>query len=83
VFVLVFPSLRELCCKDSLAIMTDINPGTPMVKQTNKTPLPACVCACISLLQVLWCKDSLAIMTGINPDAPLGTKLAFVSGGSG
>jgi hypothetical protein len=34
-------------------------------------------------MQVLWCKDSLVIMTGINPDAPLGTKLAFVSGGSG
>jgi len=33
--------------------------------------------------QVLWCDDSLAIMTGINPDAPVGTKLAFVSGGSG
>eukprot|EP00882_Tetradesmus_deserticola_P018440 GHRQ01019807.1.p1 GENE.GHRQ01019807.1~~GHRQ01019807.1.p1 ORF type:complete len:361 (+),score=156.87 GHRQ01019807.1:398-1480(+) len=37
----------------------------------------------VSLGRVLWCKDSLAIMTGINPDAPLGTKLAFVSGGSG
>jgi hypothetical protein len=33
--------------------------------------------------QVLWVEDSLAIMTGINPDAPIGTKLAFVSGGSG
>ncbi|WIA34565.1 hypothetical protein OEZ86_012886, partial [Tetradesmus obliquus] len=37
----------------------------------------------VSLGRVLWCKDSLVIMTGINPDAPLGTKLAFVSGGSG
>eukprot|EP00878_Enallax_costatus_P010679 GHUV01011155.1.p1 GENE.GHUV01011155.1~~GHUV01011155.1.p1 ORF type:complete len:682 (+),score=208.59 GHUV01011155.1:600-2645(+) len=39
--------------------------------------------AVAAAFQVLWCQDSLAIMTGINPDAPIGTKLAFVSGGSG
>lgn len=41
------------------------------------------LCGKPSVLQVLWCDDCLAIMTGINPDAPVGTKLAFVSGGSG
>lgn len=35
------------------------------------------------LVQVMWADDSLAILTGVNPDAPLGTKLSFVSGGTG
>jgi hypothetical protein len=35
------------------------------------------------LPQVLWAQDSLAIVAGINSDAPLGTKLSFVSGGTG
>jgi hypothetical protein len=34
-------------------------------------------------LQVVWAEHNLAIITGINSDAPLGTKLAFVSGGTG
>lgn len=49
----------------------------------RRTCGPTCVLAHSVSMQVLWCDDSLAIMTGINPDAPVGTKLAFVSGGSG
>lgn len=37
----------------------------------------------VDMGKVLWCEDHLAIITGLNPDAPLGTKLTFVSGGTG
>lgn len=33
--------------------------------------------------KVLYVKDSVAIISGLNADAPLGTKLAFVTGGTG
>ncbi len=35
------------------------------------------------LLQVLYCKENLAIISGLNSDAPIGTKLTFVTGGTG
>lgn len=39
----------------------------------------ACACAC----QVLYCKENMAIISGLNSDAPIGTKLSFVTGGTG
>ncbi len=33
--------------------------------------------------QVLFVRDSLAIVSGLNADAPVGTKLSFVTGGTG
>lgn len=41
-----------------------------------------CICLCMRA-QVLFIKDSLAIISGLNADAPLGTKLSFVTGGTG
>lgn len=41
--------------------------------------LSACACAC----QVLYCKENMAIISGLNSDAPIGTKLSFVTGGTG
>lgn len=41
--------------------------------------LSACACTC----QVLYCKENMAIISGLNSDAPIGTKLSFVTGGTG
>jgi len=37
----------------------------------------------VNLGKVLFIQDSLAIIIGLNADAPLGTKLSFVTGGTG
>jgi len=37
----------------------------------------------VNVGKVLYCKDNLAIISGLNADAPIGTKLTFVTGGTG
>ncbi|GAX73139.1 hypothetical protein CEUSTIGMA_g592.t1 [Chlamydomonas eustigma] len=37
----------------------------------------------VNVGKVLYCKDNLAIISGLNSDAPVGTKLSFVTGGTG
>ncbi|KAJ9515099.1 hypothetical protein QJQ45_028891, partial [Haematococcus lacustris] len=50
---------------------------TPCCPPPHPLPYP------LGLPQVLYVKDSVAIISGLNADAPLGTKLAFVTGGTG
>ena len=47
---------------------------------TGKNP---CLCRHASTCQVVYMEDNLAILSGLNLDAPLGTKIAFVTGGTG